>query len=109
MEEAQEKVYQRYRQHFQAQIAGKIEQDGVEKSAIAIFTALLKLRQLALFPRLADKKLQEVPSCKFENLKNLIEEILEEDHKILIFSQFIGPLKALEKFIVEKKIQLLLY
>lgn len=103
MEEAQQKVYQHYRQYFQEQIAGKIEQDGIEKSAIAIFTALLKLRQVALFPRLADKKLQEVPSCKFENLKNLIEEILEEDHKILVFSQFIEPLKIIEKFILEKK------
>ncbi|MFH1258306.1 MAG: DEAD/DEAH box helicase [Elusimicrobiota bacterium] len=103
MEEAQQKVYQHYRQYFQERIAGKIEQDGIEKSAIAIFTALLKLRQLALFPRLADKKLQVVPSCKFENLKNLIEEILEEDHKILVFSQFIEPLKIIEKFILEKK------
>ncbi len=69
------------------------------QSAIEIFSALLKLRQIALFPVLADDKMKEVSSCKFESMKDMLEDIMEEKHKVLIFSQFVKSLKIIEKHI----------
>ena len=44
----------------------------------------------------SDEKYKNLPSCKFDMLKDMIDEILSEDHKILIFSQFVKPLKIIE-------------
>lgn len=98
MEGRQSALYNRYRDYYRAQIQSKIERDGIKKSAIEIFTALLKLRQIALFPRLADKKHRNIQSCKFEQLKNIVEEILQEKHKIIIFSQFVESLAIMKDY-----------
>jgi len=102
MEEKQRKLYDKYLSYCRAKVMGKIKESGIENSAFEIFTALLKLRQAALFPCLADKKYSSFPSCKFEQAKELIEESLQEGHKLLLFSQFVESLKIIRKYIEGK-------
>ena len=54
-----------------------------------IFTALLKLRQVCIHPNLL-KELNgaDIESSKFELAKEKILELVEEGHKIVMFSQF---------------------
>ncbi|KKW21444.1 MAG: SNF2-related protein [Parcubacteria group bacterium GW2011_GWF2_50_9] len=99
----QKKLYEKHRDTFRAMILKKIDEDGINKSAIHIFSALLRLRQLALFPALIDDKFKKIESCKFEQLKETIDEILAEDHKILFFSQFVEVLKIIRESYIEKK------
>ena len=100
----QSSIYEQHRNFFQKAILHKIEKDGLERSAIEIFSALLKLRQIALFPVLADAKFASVESCKFEQMKEVVEEVLREDHKIAIFSQFVGCLDIIKEHMHKKRL-----
>ncbi len=99
MEERQSEIYEQHKEFYRKAIAGKIERDGIEKSAIEILAALLKLRQIALFPVLADRKFRHVRSCKFRQMKDIVEEILQENHKIVIFSQFVQCLGIIREYV----------
>lgn len=59
--------------------------------------ALLKLRQICCHPRLA--KLPEAlgvdASCKLELFSEMIQEVLSEGHRVLVFSQFVEMLSVL--------------
>ena len=50
--------------------------------------ALLRLRQAACHPGLIDKSRIAEPSAKLDMLIPQVVEVLEEDHKVLVFSQF---------------------
>ena len=71
-----------------------IEENGLEKSRLSIFSALLRLRQICCHPRLYDKENVKhvMSSGKFEKLKVMLEEIISEGHRVLLFSQFVNML-----------------
>lgn len=75
-----------------------IEQNGLEKSRLSIFSALLRLRQICCHPRLYDKDNVKniIKSGKFEKLKVMLEEIVDEGHRILLFSQFVDMLDIIK-------------
>lgn len=76
------------------EIFDKVNADGFEKSKMSVFSALLRLRQVCCHPRLYDKegKMGAIESGKFEHLKEMLEEIISEGHRVLLFSQFVQML-----------------
>lgn len=84
-----------------------IETVGLEKSRMSIFSALLRLRQICCHPRLYDKEgtLGINESGKFEHLQEMLEEIISEGHRILLFSQFVGMLDIIENWLETKGIK----
>ncbi len=84
-----------------------IETVGLEKSRMSIFSALLRLRQICCHPRLYDKdgQLGINDSGKFEQLQNMLEEIIAEKHRILLFSQFVGMLDIIKAWLEKKGIK----
>jgi non-specific serine/threonine protein kinase len=105
MNSEQKKVYNMLREYYKGLIENTLEEKGIEKSAIQIFEALLRLRQAALFPSLVSDEYKDVESIKFETLKDLMEEIIEEKHKVLLFSQFVKSLKIIEDEVKRKNIK----
>ncbi len=75
-----------------------IEQNGLEKSRLSIFSALLRLRQICCHPRLYDKENVKniISSGKFEKLKSMLEEIISGGHRVLLFSQFVDMLDLIK-------------
>ena len=78
-----------------------IEQNGLEKSRLSIFSALLRLRQICCHPRLYDKENVKhiMSSGKFEKLKVMLEEIISEGHRVLLFSQFVNMLDIVKDWL----------
>ena len=78
-----------------------IEQNGLEKSRLSIFSALLRMRQICCHPRLYDKDNVKnvISSGKFEKLKAMLEEIIAEKHRILLFSQFVDMLDIVKAWL----------
>lgn len=78
-----------------------IEQNGLEKSRLSIFSALLRLRQICCHPRLYDKDNVKniIKSGKFEKLKAMLEEIIDEGHRVLLFSQFVDMLDIVKAWL----------
>ncbi len=101
MEDEQLKLYVETAKYYREELEKEIDEKGVSKSSIKILEGMLRLRQVCLFPRLVDEKFAWVPSAKFEHFTELMEDILAEDHKVLVFSQFVEVLKILKGYFDE--------
>jgi SNF2 family DNA or RNA helicase len=60
-----------------------------------VLEALLRLRQAACHPGLIDKSKTAEPSAKIDTLLAQLDQVLEENHKVLVFSQFTSLLAIL--------------
>ena len=82
---------------YEATRLNALEQANQEDSQyITILASLTKLRRACIAPQLllANSKL---PSSKLDTAEAIIEELLENNHQALIFSQFVDVLKLLEQ------------
>lgn len=105
MENKQKIFYDAQKEHYKKLIEEKIDSDGVGNSAIQILDALLRLRQIVLFPQLLKTGYKPKDSCKYNLIIEMLPEIMEEDHKVLLFSQFVGVLDIIRSFFDKSKIQ----
>ncbi len=87
MEPAQRKCYEELRAHYRAALLRK-ETNELSRSKIEVLEALLRLRQAACHPGLIDPARIGDPSAKLDMLLPQLAEVVEEGHKVLIFSQF---------------------
>jgi SNF2 family DNA or RNA helicase len=87
MEPAQRKVYEDLKAHYRAALLRKGEAD-LNRSKIEVLEALLRLRQAACHPGLIDPARGGEPSAKLDMLLPQLAEVVDEGHKVLIFSQF---------------------
>jgi superfamily II DNA or RNA helicase len=67
---------------------------GIAQNKIHILAALTRLRQICCHPKLAGGTL-DAGSGKFEAFLDLIDPILAEGHKVLVFSQFVECIRLL--------------
>ncbi len=101
---AQKKLYTQTRERYRAELLGLIESDGIQDVRFKILEGLLRLRQIAIHPALVDKKYTgEAP--KFEVLLETLETLQAENHKALIFSQFVETLKLVKKELDARKMK----
>lgn len=80
-----------------AQIRDKIGTVQTGRKYGEILKSLLKLRQLCLW-----QKSQSIQSTKVEFLQEYLEQILEENHKAIVFSQFTTYLDIIENKVREQ-------
>lgn len=74
---------------------------------LSILTTLLKLRQICIHPGLLkETRGQSIPSAKFDLAKEKIEELIDEGHKIVLFTQFTTMIDILHEWASEKEINL---
>jgi len=95
LEGKQRKLYDELRNHYRATLLKRVASTGIARAKIQILEALLRLRQAAIHPGLLDKRRVKEPSAKLDILLERLEEVLDEGHKTLVFSQFTGMLDIL--------------
>jgi SNF2 family DNA or RNA helicase len=88
MEADQRKLYDELRDHYRTSLLERIAREGINKAKVQILEALLRLRQAACHPGLIDKTRLKEGSAKLDTLLEQIEEVVDEGHKVLVFSQF---------------------
>jgi hypothetical protein len=88
LEPAQRKQYDELRDYYRQSLRERIEREGLNKAKIQVLEALLRLRQVACHPGLLDKNKTGQTSAKLDMLLPQLTEVLEEGHKVLVFSQF---------------------
>lgn len=104
MDSAQKKLYNQTRERYRAELLGLIETEGMNNARFKVLEGLLRLRQIAIHPALVDKKYKgDAP--KFEILLETLETLQAENHKALIFSQFVETLKLVKKELDARKIK----
>jgi hypothetical protein len=104
MEKSQRKLYDELRDHYRRSLLGLVDKNGMGRAKIQILEALLRLRQAACHPGLLDKKKVSESSAKLDVLVPQIEEVIDEGHKALVFSQFTSFLSILRSRLDDEKI-----
>lgn len=100
----QEKVYQAYLQNIRQELSAEINKNGVEKSRMQILAALTRLRQICCHPATFIEN-YDGESGKLKLLIQTVTEILENGHRILIFSQFTSMLEIIAEELKKQEIE----
>ena len=101
--EEQAELYAMLAKKLREQVLNTVEKNGIAKSQMSILDALLKLRQICCHPRLLKLDLPGVstnlPSGKFDAFKDMVTDIVEEVHRVLVFSQFVQMLHIIRSWL----------
>jgi SNF2 family DNA or RNA helicase len=95
----QRAVYQQVIEASRKEILEANTEQGIAKSRMMMLTALLRLRQICCDLRLlnTDAVKAENASGKVELFAELLEEIIDGGHRVLVFSQFVTMLSLLKE------------
>lgn len=91
--------YEGVRLRLVREIRTIIEERSLAQSQINVLDALMRLRLICCDPRIGsegDPSLAAEHSAKFERLFELLEELMDEGRRILVFSQFVSMLDLIE-------------
>lgn len=109
MDSRQRAIYDQLREHYRGTLMKQLDNTpgdaSVGGSAMLVLEALLRLRQAACHPALIDPARADAPSAKLESLLAQVEELIDEGHKALIFSQFTSFLALVRKALDKKGIR----
>ena len=101
LSDAQRDVYETVRVAMDKKVRDEISRHGVARSQIIILEALLKLRQVCCDLRLVKSvpmtKAAKADTGKLGSLMDMLEELLSEGRRILLFSQFTSMLALIEE------------
>jgi SNF2 family DNA or RNA helicase len=92
MTEEQADRYERYKSGIRNNLIDQLEDQNLHQEQMQVLEALLRLRQMANHPVLADETYSG-DSGKFDEVVRIVSNIVAENHKILIFSSFVQHLK----------------
>jgi SNF2 family DNA or RNA helicase len=98
----QKRFYEQRRVFYYDTIRNRIESEGFQKSQFFVLQAITILRQIASIPEV--KSEGRIISPKRELLSESLEEAVANDHKVLVFANFIGVLEYLAQDLTEKGI-----
>lgn len=98
LEGRQRDLYETIRASMQKKVRETVEKLGMAKSQIILLDALLKLRQVCCDPRLVklDAAANIEESSKLSFLMDLLQKLIEEKRKVLLFSSFSSMLELIE-------------
>ncbi|MFW6043668.1 MAG: DEAD/DEAH box helicase [Marinilabiliaceae bacterium] len=99
----QQKFYERERSGIRNHIFENLQNSSDGEQAIIALQALTRLRQISNHPAMLDPEYKG-SSGKFEQMMESLENIISENHHVLIFSSFVKDLKLTEKELNKRKI-----
>ena len=105
MGDRQQKLYDELRDHYRDSLLGLVKEQGMGKTRMHVLEALLRLRQAACHPALLDRGNEDDGYAKLDTLIPQLEELIEEGHKSLVFSQFTSMLSIVRKHLDEKGVK----
>ena len=100
-------VYQQVIEASRKEVLEAVGEKGLAKSRMVVLSALLRLRQICCDLRLL--KLENVnaanASGKLDLFGELLEEVIDGGHRVLVFSQFVSMLTILKERLTEEGIE----
>ena len=103
MSDTQREFYESEKSAFKNKIFDILEQGGAQKSHLILIQGLTRLRQIANHPLMVDG-MYSGDSGKFEDITYMIQNALGDNHKLLIFSQFVKHLSLIRNYLNHEKI-----
>jgi superfamily II DNA or RNA helicase len=108
---AQRSVYESIRLAMHRKVRDAIAAAGLARSGVVVLDALLKLRQACCDPRLLkleSAREAKAGSAKLDRLTEMLDVILAEERRVLIFSQFTTMLALIQSALAESRIPFVL-
>jgi superfamily II DNA or RNA helicase len=98
MEPGQASLYREVLEESRRKVHESIEKVGFKRARVSILAALMRLRQVCCDPRLLKMPPGTLlpPSAKLERFNQLVEDLVDEGHRALVFSQFTEMLELLK-------------
>ena len=96
LEGVQQKLYNAELKRARAQLLKATTSKQLDKLRFNILTSLLRLRQICCHPRLVGNTDAKATSTKLLALMEVIEPLIDEGQKVLVFSQFTEMLDLIE-------------
>ncbi len=97
MEPGQAALYREVLDESRRKVSEAIEKQGFNRSRVSILAALMRLRQVCCDPRLLKMPAGTLlpPSAKLERFMEMVDDLVAEGHRALVFSQFTQMLELL--------------
>jgi len=107
MDPGQAALYKEVLAETRRKVYDTIEKVGFKRSRVSILAALMRLRQVCCDPRLLKLPPGTLlpPSAKLERFQELVDDLVAEGHRALVFSQFTEMLELLKTKADESKLQ----
>jgi len=102
MEDVQSELYRGELERIQKVLLGIENDDSLRKNSFVILQGLMRLRQICCHPGLLDPKYLGEQSAKLNALFYLLDQLHEEGHKVLVFSQFVSMLDIIRDELEER-------
>lgn len=100
----QEEIYEEQKSYYRNRILDEISSQGVKKSQILLLQGLTRLRQIANHPRMIDEHYKG-DSGKLDAVLRMLQSAVSEDHKVLVFSQFVKHLAVFSDYLHKHRIR----
>lgn len=101
----QDRLYRTLFAASRERVLREMEVKGLARARFSVLEALLRLRQTCCHPEILPAGVGEgVPSAKFDLLRDFVGEVIEEGHRVLVFSQFIKVLEILRQWVQDSGI-----
>jgi superfamily II DNA or RNA helicase len=107
LEGRQRELYEALRVHLSRELGAVVGERGADRARIQVLDALLKLRQVCCDPRLLPAPLGQniEASAKLARLLVMLESLISEGRRVLVFSQFTSMLALIETALQARKIR----
>jgi SNF2 family DNA or RNA helicase len=102
----QQDLYETVRAAMDARVTAAVAAKGLAGSQIIVLDALLKMRQVCCHPQLlkSESAAKITDSAKLSALLEMLDEMIPEGRRVLIFSQFTSMLALIEAALNKRKI-----
>ncbi|QYM78996.1 DEAD/DEAH box helicase [Horticoccus luteus] len=95
LEGGQRRLYDAELKRARAHLLGVETDQALSRVRFNVLSSLLRLRQICCHPGLVDPAHRDLPSAKLDTLVEHLEELRDEGHQVLVFSQFVGMLEII--------------
>ncbi|MBA2652868.1 MAG: DEAD/DEAH box helicase family protein [Tatlockia sp.] len=102
---SQRDLYETIRMSMELKVREAIAKQGIGRSHIVFLDALLKLRQVCCDPKLLSMPGAEIAhgnSAKLDTLMELLDSLMDEGRRVLVFSQFTSMLQLIEEQLIAR-------
>lgn len=102
MEGEQDALYKAEVKRIQETLLNVKNDEEFNRARFTVLQGLTRLRQICCHPGLFERAYMEDESAKFTALFYLLDQLKEEGHKVLVFSQFVSMLEIIRERLVEE-------
>lgn len=102
--EKQKEIYKKMAMTFSRQVEELIENQGERKAQIAMFAALMRLRQICSDPAAVPGVVYLEQPAKVEHFLGALQDHLGNDESVVVFTQFLSTLGRIEAELLKLKI-----